>query len=171
MAYAMHFGFVEMAELLARRGAALDLRFASGVGRLDLVKSWFNGEGSLKAGAGALADPYGQERKQRGESPFRCERTRRNILSQSFYFACFHSRFESADFLLSQGADINAIVPGLDFGATVLHRIAYAGRVAVIRFLLDRGADPEILDEEHQSTAIGWARYAKRDDVVELLQR
>lgn len=31
-----------------------------------------------------------------------------------------------ADFLLAQGADINAIVPGLDMKATVSHRVATA---------------------------------------------
>jgi hypothetical protein len=44
-----------------------------------VVKSWFDADGSLKPGAGALADPYEQEYKQRGQSPFRCERTRPNI--------------------------------------------------------------------------------------------
>ena len=77
----MHFGFVEVAELLGRRGAKRDLRFAAGLGELDVVKSWFDADGSLKPGAGALADPYGQELKQHGQSPFRCERTRPNILS------------------------------------------------------------------------------------------
>jgi uncharacterized protein len=35
MAYAMHFGFVEVAELLGRRGAKRDLRFAAGLGEFD----------------------------------------------------------------------------------------------------------------------------------------
>jgi hypothetical protein len=49
-----------------------------------------------------------------------------------------------ADFLLAQGVDINAIVPGLDMKATVLHRVATAdGRFTrsqietAIRFLLE----------------------------------
>ena len=144
MAYAMHFGFVEVAELLGRRGAKRDLRFAAGLGELDVVKGWFDADGSLKPGAGALADPYGQELKQRGQSPFRCERTRPNILSQALCFACVHNRLEVADFLLAQGVDINAIVPGLDMKATVLHRVATAdGRFTrsqietAIRFLLE----------------------------------
>ena len=124
MAYAMHFGFVEVAELLGRNGAKRDLRFAAGLGELDAVKSWFEVDGSLKPGAGALADPYGQELTQRGQSPFRCERTRPNILSQALCFACIHNRLGVADFLLAHGADINAIVPGLDMRANVLHRVA-----------------------------------------------
>ena len=154
MAYAMHFGYVAVAELLGRRGAKRDLRFAAGLGELDVVKSWFDADGSLKPGAGALADPYGQELKQRGQSPFRCERTRPNILSQALCFACVHNRLAVADFLLAQGADINAIVPGLDMKATVLHRVATAHKrfaraqiKTAIRFLLDRGADPAIRDE------------------------
>ena len=176
MAYAMHFGYVEVAELLGRRGAKCDLRFAAGLGELDVVKSWFDADGSLKPGAGALADPYGEELKQRGQLPFRCERRRSNILSQALYFACLHHRFEVADFLLTQGADINAIVPGLDMKATVLHRVATAhGRFTrsqietAIRFLLDRGADPAIRDEVYHSTPIGWACHFGQSDSVDLL--
>jgi ankyrin repeat protein len=176
MAYAMHFGFVEVAELLGRRGAKRDLRFAAGLGELDAVGSWFAADGSLKPGAGALADPYGQEHKQRAQSPFRCERTRRNILSQALYFACVHHRLQVADFLLAQGADINGIVPGLDMRATVLHRVATTnGRFTrsetetAIRFLLDRGANPAIRDEIYQSTPIGWAFHFGQSDRVNLL--
>ena len=84
MAYPIQFGYGAVAEFLAARGARIDLRFAAGLGRLDAVKNWFNLDGSLKAGAGALADLYGFERTLRGQSPFRCERTRQNIVSQRF---------------------------------------------------------------------------------------
>jgi ankyrin repeat protein len=172
MAYAMAFGFAAIAELLAERGARLDLRFAAGLGRLNLVKNWFNADGSLKAGAGSLADPYGLEWKRRGQSPLRCERTRPNILSQALYFACVLKKLEVADFLLAQGADINAIVPGLDVRATVLHRIATmdARDGSVIRFLLARGANPEIRDLDYRRTPEDWARYYKRDEIATLLE-
>jgi hypothetical protein len=98
IAYPLHFADPELAELLLGRGAKVDLRFAAGLGRLDLVKSYFRSDGTLKPGAGALSDPYGLERKQRGESPFRRERTRENILSQAFYFACNNDRMEVAEF-------------------------------------------------------------------------
>ena len=39
------------AEFLGRRGARLDLDEAAGVGRLDIVKSFFNEDGSLKGDA------------------------------------------------------------------------------------------------------------------------
>lgn len=85
MAYPIHFGYGPVAELLAARRARVDMRFAAGLGWFHAVKDWFNSDGSLKPGAGALADPYGFELKFRGQSPVRCERTRQNILNQAFY--------------------------------------------------------------------------------------
>jgi hypothetical protein len=174
MAYAMHFNFRKIAELLAHRGAKLDLRFAAGLGRLDVVKSFFAADGSLKPGAGALADPFGLERKQRGLSAFWCERTRANVLSQALYYACIHNELEVAEFLLSQGADINAIVPGLDIKATILHRVAALGviepRLRILEFLLNHGASSTVLDLDYHSTPIGWAQYFKRQDVIAYLQ-
>lgn len=171
MAYPIHFGFGAVAELLAARGAQIDLRFAAGLGRLDGVPNWFNPDGSLRPGAGALSDPYGFERKFGGLSPFGCERTRQNILSQAFYFACVNGKLDVAGFLLSQGAEINAIVPGLDIKATVLHRIATmdASAERVIRFMLARGADPSIRDQEHDATPAQWALYHQRDTMADLL--
>ena len=181
---AFSFDVIDAVAALLDSGAAIDgvdgdgvpLAYAMHFGFVEVVMGWFNADGSLKPGAGALADPYGQEFKHRGQSPFRCERTRPNILSQALYFACVHNRIEVVDFLLAQGADINAIVPGLDMKATVLHRVATAdGRFtrlqteATIRFLLDRGADPSIRDEVHHSTPIGWACHFKQSDRVDLL--
>src|SRR5207244_2325668 len=47
----LHNGRGKAAEFLASRGARLDLEGAAGVGRLDIVKSFFNDDGSLKASA------------------------------------------------------------------------------------------------------------------------
>ena len=44
----LHNGRGEAAEFFASRGARLDLEGAAGVGRLDVVKSFFNDDGSLK---------------------------------------------------------------------------------------------------------------------------
>jgi len=181
MAYPLHFSDRDLAEMLARRGATLDLRFAAGVGRLDVVQSFFREDGSLRDGAGRLADPYGLERKLRGQSPLRCERTPANILSQALYFACNNDRLEVADLLISRGADINAIVPGLDFQGTVLHRIvslesgkhaawATAERLwPIVQFLLDRGASLTIRDREHRGTPFGWAYFCGRNDILDRL--
>jgi ankyrin repeat protein len=176
MAYALHFGFAAIAELLARRGAVMDLRFAAGLGRLDVVRDWFNSDGSLKPGAGALVDPYALERKVHGESPFRCERTRQNVLDQSLYFAVRNGRLDVAELLLSRGADINAIVPGLDSRATILHLVAANGvgdRLLddVVCWLVERDADLARRDADYQGTPLGWALHLKRPRAVQILRR
>jgi len=140
MAYALHFSHRDVAELLAARGAQIDLRFAAGLGRLDAVKSAFNSDGSLHSGAGRLVDPYALEHKMRGESPYRCERTRANILSQALYFACIGKHLDVANFLLAQGADLNAVVPGLDSHATVLCQAMWRDLDDVAAFLREKGA-------------------------------
>jgi ankyrin repeat protein len=178
LAYALHFGYTDIAELMARRGAKTDLRFDAGLGRLDAVKRWFAQDGSLQPGAGALVDPYALEAKLSGESPFRCERSPANVLSQSLYFACVHGRLDVAELLLAQGAAIDATVPGLDYRGTVLHRMAFLevrGRSprtveSTIRFLHAHGANFEARDEVFRGTPLGWARHHGRHEVVELLR-
>src|SRR5262249_30313029 len=47
----LHNGRGEAAELFAKHGARLDLEGAAGVGRLDVVRSFFHDDGSLRAPA------------------------------------------------------------------------------------------------------------------------
>lgn len=177
MAYALSFGFTDIAELLARFGAQLDMRFAAGLGRLDVVKSYVNPDGSLKPDAGRLDDPY--------ENWFRCERTRENILCQALYFACLHARLETADFLVALGANVNQEVPGVNrLGGTVLHGLT-AGvplgasgdphiyderRLPVIDLLLRHGASATMRDSRFQSTPLGWANHHRTQPIFDLLK-
>lgn len=177
MAYALGFGFTDLAELLARFGATLDMRFAAGLGRLEEVKRFVHPDGSLSSDAGRLADPY--------ENRFRCERTRANILSQALYFACLHSRLETVEFLLELGAAVNQEVPGVNRpGGAVLHFLAAgvplgAGgdphryderRLPVIELLLKRGARVALRDSRFQATPLGWAYHHNAKRVVEVLR-
>jgi hypothetical protein len=171
MSLAMLFGFTAIAELLAARGAKRDLRFASGLGLLKEVKRFFHPDGSLEPDAGALADAHSP--MVNGKREFLAPRTRENILAQSLLFACLHNRFEVAEFLLENGAEVNAIVRGIDTKATVLHRLCCAGnepqRLKMIEFLLQQGARTDIKDEEYESSPIGWAVHNKYEQIHQLL--
>jgi len=57
---------------------------------------------------------------------------------------------------------------GSDGGHTALHEAAYNGDVALVRFLLDRGADPSLQTGGGQ-TAVDLARHQRRHEVVHLL--
>ena len=105
---ALHNGRGEAAAHLARRGARMDLEAAAGVGRLDVVKTFVNEDGSLKASA----------TKARMES--------------GFMWACEYGRTSVVDFLLAKGLD-----PGAQpHGETGLHWAAYVGHAGIVKSLL-----------------------------------
>lgn len=54
-------------------------------------------------------------------------------------------------------------------GTTALHLAAEGGHLAVIRVLLDAGADVTVHDRTHDATAAGWAEHAGHADAVALL--
>jgi ankyrin repeat protein len=106
----------QAAEFLAQRGARLDLEGAAGVGRLDLVKSFFNPDGSLKANANKAE------------------------MEAGFQWACEYGRTAVVEFLLETGVDVAAQSGGM----TGLHWAAHGGHMEIIKLLLERNAPLEV---------------------------
>ena len=129
----LHNGRGEAAEYLATHGGRLDLEGAAGVGRLDIVKSYFDEAGSLKPAA------------------------TRQQLTDGFGWACEFGRNRVVEFLLDHGVNVDAKLKG---GETGLHWAAYEGRADLVRILLDRGAPVDMADATHGGTPLGWALYA-----------
>ncbi len=119
------------AEHLARRGTRLDLEGAAGVGRLDLVRSFFEDDGRLKAGA-----------------------TTAQALS-GFQWACEYGHLPVVEFLLQQGIAVNE----LHRGQTGLHWAAHCGQVDIVKLLLRHGAPLHLRDERFGGTPLGWALH------------
>src|SRR5204862_6857528 len=107
-------GRKQAAEFFASRGARLDLEGAAVVGRLDVVKSFFADDGSLKPPA---------THKQ---------------LTEAFAWACEFGRTAVVDFLLQRGMDLTANLR--HHGQTGLHWAAYGANVDTVKLLLERGA-------------------------------
>jgi hypothetical protein len=124
---ALHNGRPQAAEFLAHRGAWLDLEGAAGVGRLDLVKTFFNEDGSLKANA------------------------TRAQMEDGFLWACEYGRNNIVDFLLEKGVDLHT--QG-NTGLTSLHWAIVGGQLETIQLLLDRGASLETVNV-YGGTALG----------------
>ena len=148
---ALHNGRGEAAAHLAKRGARMDLEGAAGVGRLGVVKTFFNRDGSLKPSA----------TKAQMES--------------GFMWACEYGRTPVVDFLLKKGVDVGA----KPHGETGLHWAAYGGHADVVKSLLKWKAPLNVRDKRFEGTPLGWALYgwcerplgAEHDGYYEVVAR
>jgi len=129
----LHNGRGEAAKFLASRGARLDLEGAAGVGRLDVVKSFFNDDGSLKSTA------------------------TQQQLKDGFAWACEFGRTDVVDVLLQKSIDVDAKLK--HDGQTGLHWAALGGHVDTVKLLLLCGAPVDVKDENYGGTPLGWALY------------
>ncbi len=69
------------------------------------------------------------------------------------------------------GADINGFVPGTGLDRAVLHSAAMFRGLAMVKLLIELGADPHLRDPTYHSTPIGWANHGGQRDVVDYLAR
>ena len=69
-------------------------------------------------------------------------------------------RVGAAATLLATGLPINGASSS---GGTVLHWAAWEGKARMAQWLLNRGADPAVLDSKHSLTPAGWARHRARE--------
>lgn len=166
-------------DLLLKRGAAIDnLRKAAALGRIEIVESFFNSDGSLKTEAGKIDWPFGELQKSNLNCRIKDELEAKvaqwsddpqDIINNSFVYACMHNQIEAARFLLDKGAQINAIPPGFDFAGTGLHYAALNGHRAMVEFLIQHGAKVDIKDTKVNSTPAGWADHGGHPELKEFL--
>ena len=130
----LHNGRGEAAEYFASRGAQLDLEGAAGVGRLDVVKSFFKEDGSLKSSAT-------EQQKLDG-----------------FAWACEFGRTSVIDFLLQRGVAVDTWLR--NDGQIGLHWAALGGHTDAVRLLLQHGSPVDSKDETHDGTPLDWALYS-----------
>jgi len=121
------------AEYLAGRGARLDLEGAAGVGRLDVVKTFFNADGALTPAA----------------TP--------QQMADGFTWACGYGKTAVVEFLLQRGMDVGAKLQ--NHGQTGLHGAATGGYVDTVELLLKWRAPLDARDDSFDATPLGWALY------------
>jgi ankyrin repeat protein len=122
------------AEFLAERADGLDLEAAAGVGRLDIVKTFFDANGHLTANA---TDKQMQD---------------------GFTWACEYGRTAVVEFLLQRGMDAAAKLR--HHRQTGMHWAAYGGYADTVRVLLRHNAPVNVKDETFEGTPLGWGLYA-----------
>jgi ankyrin repeat protein len=127
-------GRPEAAEYLAKRGAPLDLEGAAGVGWLDLVKSFFNLDSSLKPPATVAQ------------------------LKDGFTWACEYGRTNVVEYLLDHGVAASEVLPR-PHQQTGLHWAAYGGHVDTVKVLLKRRPALDVRDASFNGTPLDWALH------------
>jgi ankyrin repeat protein len=125
-------GREDAAQFLASRGAPLDLEGAAGVGRLDIVKSFFNPDGSPK------------------------ETATMTQMKDGFTWACEYGRTDVVEYLLDHGINVGELFLR-PHGQTGLHWAAYGGYLDTVKALLKRQAPVDVKDQSFGGTPLGWA--------------
>jgi ankyrin repeat protein len=168
-------------DLLLARGASVhNLRIASGLGRIDLMKSFFRNDGSLKPEAGRIDWPFGELEKSNLKGKIKEELQMKvaawssgsqEIINNAFIYACIHNQIEAAKLLLEKGAQVNAIPPGFDYSGTALHNAALHGHRELVEFLIEQGADVNVKDTKVGSTPAGWAEHGGHPELKNYLDQ
>jgi ankyrin repeat protein len=78
--------------------------------------------------------------------------------------------FKAVKWLLDHGVDPNALWAHWDADVTPLHLAVMQDHPEVVRLLVAAGADPRIRDSKHDSDAIGWAEFFRRQDIIRILE-
>jgi ankyrin repeat protein len=63
------------------------------------------------------------------------------------------------------------MVPGTGLDRAALHQAALLGDLAMVRLLVELGADTTLRDCTYNSPPLGWANYADKAEVAEFLRQ
>jgi ankyrin repeat protein len=84
--------------------------------------------------------------------------------------AAASDRLESVALLIELGFDVNAIDRTTPLHVTALHEAAQRGNMALIRLLLQEGADPNVRDSGYDATPAGWAEHFGKTEARDHLR-
>jgi ankyrin repeat protein len=166
-------------DLLLARGASMhNLRIAAGLGRIDLIESVFQDDGTLKPEAGKIDWPFGEPQESNLNRKIKDELQAKidswsddpqDIINNALVYACMHNHIDAARLLLQKGAQINSIPPGFDYSGTGLHYAALNGHRAMVEFLIQQGANVNVKDTKVHSTPAGWADHGGHAELKNYL--
>ena len=122
-------GCPEAAEHMVARGASVNLHEAAGIGRVDLVATFF--------AAGRVVSEA-----EAGEA---------------MNMAAWYDRREVMTFLLDHG--IEAGTRTVPDGDTALHIASYLGNAPLVELLLKRGAPVDLIDHRYRTPPMVWALH------------
>ena len=88
----------------------------------------------------------------------------KQVLDVALAYSVINRHFDTADFLLEHGADINTNWNSHEPASILHHLVFLPDSYESMQYLIDRGIDMTIKDYRWGSNAVGWARYGKSDE-------
>ncbi len=161
---ALGFGYRKAAETLARLGADDDnILFAAGLGKLEKVKSYFDNEFNLKKTALNFKQAAKEEMGRYSWPPPKNQ----DPLKMAFIYACINGRLAVAQYLLSAGVSVNC---SMSFNQTGLHYAAQMGHYRLVLWLLNHGADPQMVENQFNKTPLQWAEEGNEEQIANIIK-
>ncbi len=139
------------AEKMIELGAKVDVCAAAALGRMDLLREFFDTEGRLRS------------RPRRGGKAM----TERDAIGLAMLFAYVNKHPDAVDFLLEKDGNWDMI--GVNNG-TALHRAAWAGDLDMVKRLVAKGADISNRNNPFTATPLSWAQHNKQTEVFEWMR-
>lgn len=140
---ALFFGFIETGALLLSKGAFVDnIIIAAGLGRIDLLESWYQGSGQYLRDSTrtfALSPSDGDERLN--------EREAQTWTHRAVICALVCEQYHVVDWFIEHEFDIN-LIPD-EIGWSCLHHAAYCGSLPMAMYLFSKGADLNGVEENN----------------------
>ena len=157
LATAIAFRHRDAVDALVTAGARLsNILFAAAAGNVQRLREDLDEQGQLHPQAGRCQVPW---------LPMPTDP--REAVQQALVHAAQLGRFEMVRYLV-EGVGIDPNQAPVD-GITGCHEAAFMGHEAVVRYLLEQGADPNLRERRYHSTCLGWAKEGKRETIARLL--
>jgi ankyrin repeat protein len=165
-------------QLLLELGADPNARDATGATALTTASEVSADPGIVAALAGAGLKPdlltvvnmgrYGEAEAMLRDDPSRIGPDGSDTIA--LHVAVSKRNLAAIRWLLAHGVDVNAKRTMWDLNHSALHMTTESGAIEIARLLLDAGADPNVRDDRHHATALGWAEFFGREDMAELIR-
>ena len=139
------------AERMIELGAKPDVLAAAALGRMDLLRAFFDTTGRL------------QSRPRRHGKAM----SARDAIGLALLYAYVREQPDVVDFLLEKDGNWNMV--GVNNG-TALHRAAWQGDLGMVQRLVAKGADMSNRNNPFNSTPLSWAQHNKQVEVFQWMR-